>query len=177
MCGCGCGEPAPIAKDSCAKRGRVKGQPLKYVHGHNRRKSGVAWIEQDCGYKTPCWVWQRSKNDRGYGTMMDPRTRRVRGAHRIIWEQHNGPTPEGLRDLDHLCRNPSCVNPAHLEAVTQTENIRRALSALSMDDAREIRRRTRTRRRGQLTELAHQYGVSLWVVSDIVRGKSYKEAA
>ena len=49
-------------------------------------------------------------------------------AHRVYYERHVGPVPEGL-ELDHLCRNPGCVNPEHLEPVTHAENIRRGYQA------------------------------------------------
>lgn len=48
-------------------------------------------------------------------------------AHRWIYEQLIGPIPEGL-ELDHLCGNSICVNPAHLEPVTRLENVRRSSS-------------------------------------------------
>ena len=46
-------------------------------------------------------------------------------AHRFSYERAKGVIPEGL-ELDHLCRNPACVNPDHLEAVSGHENVRRS---------------------------------------------------
>jgi HNH endonuclease len=101
----------------------------------HRRKRGVkprdTWdsrgvpehVVQDCGYKTPCWVWQRSvQKGRGYGKITVGSKKLF--AHRVVWERHKGPIPEGL-ELDHLCRNPPCVNPDHLEPVTHAINMKR----------------------------------------------------
>lgn len=74
----------------------------------------------------PCWVWTGATSD-GYGRVGIRRgTDRpsTEGAHRISYRMNVGPIPEGLT-LDHLCRNPPCVNPAHLEAVTMRENVLR----------------------------------------------------
>jgi len=73
-----------------------------------------------------CWEWQAAKNDLGYGQLTLPGKKRVY-AHRFSYEKHVGPIPEGM-DLDHLCRNPSCVNPDHLEPVTHRENMHRGAS-------------------------------------------------
>ena len=72
-----------------------------------------------------CWLWTRGKHSLGYGTFWDG-TRLVK-AHRFAYELLIGPVPEGL-ELDHLCRNPTCVRPDHLEAVTHRENMRRGMS-------------------------------------------------
>jgi hypothetical protein len=72
-----------------------------------------------------CWIWQGTRNDAGYG-ILTSRGRRLR-AHRVSYIAFVGPIPDGLI-LDHLCRVRHCVNPAHLEAVTQRENILRGES-------------------------------------------------
>ncbi len=70
-----------------------------------------------------CWLWRGSRNDRGYGRIG---TWREGGfyTHRVSYELAYGEIPEGLT-IDHLCRNTSCLNPTHLEAVTIAENLRR----------------------------------------------------
>jgi hypothetical protein len=65
-----------------------------------------------------CWLWEGSFNSLGY-----PVVYRFY-AHRIMYRIHKGAIPWGT-EIDHLCRNPSCVNPEHLEAITHGENLRR----------------------------------------------------
>lgn len=72
-----------------------------------------------------CWIWQASQNDQGYG-MFWLNGRHVR-AHRVAYMLANGGLDESLV-IDHLCSNTLCVNPKHLEQVTQAENVRRGLS-------------------------------------------------
>jgi len=69
-----------------------------------------------------CWTWDGWHNDAGYPYVhWDGRDQPV---HRVVWTLLVGPIADGL-ELDHLCVNPPCVNPAHHEAVTHAENQRR----------------------------------------------------
>lgn len=76
-----------------------------------------------------CWPWIGRLNPYGYGSssLVLASGRHERGAHRIVYSLLVGPIPEGLQ-LDHLCRNPRCVNPAHLEPVTMVENLLRGVN-------------------------------------------------
>ena len=69
-----------------------------------------------------CWNWAMSKFRNGYGAAAFDGKQHL--AHRLSYTVFVGPIPEGL-EIDHLCRNWACVNPAHLEAVTHEVNNRR----------------------------------------------------
>lgn len=71
-----------------------------------------------------CWLWLAHKTPKGYGQFGDERLRVTR-AHRWAYRTFVGDIPKG-RVLDHLCQNPSCVNPEHLEPVTPRENAYRS---------------------------------------------------
>lgn len=67
----------------------------------------------------------------GYGKVglppADGLPKRTAKVHRVVYEALVGPIPDGMV-IDHLCRQPSCVNPAHLEPVTRRENVLRGLT-------------------------------------------------
>ena len=147
----GCDIPVPCpggARGMCVKhykRWKKHGDPLKvFPHGYRGKTDEERFWEKvdrhgpipahrpDLG---PCWVWTPpSRNDAGYGvfslaaTPEQPgRKPRLIGAHKFSYELVHGPVGDGL-ELDHLCRNPSCVNPAHLEPVTHRVNTLRGTS-------------------------------------------------
>jgi len=78
---------------------------------------------------TPCWRWTGALRD-GYGLFLN--TNRSESAHRWNYERLVGPIREGLQ-LDHLCRVRRCVNPEHLEPVTQRENVLRGIGASALN--------------------------------------------
>lgn len=71
-----------------------------------------------------CWLWTGGKHWYGHGAIAIPRTRKKAYAHRLAYQWFVGEIPSHL-EIDHVCRNPPCVNPTHLEAVTHRENVRR----------------------------------------------------
>lgn len=75
-----------------------------------------------------CWNFMGARGRWGYGRVgisVDGKTKH-QYAHRVTYEHFVGPIPDGLM-IDHLCRNPPCCNPEHLEPVTPQVNQRRGV--------------------------------------------------
>lgn len=81
-----------------------------------------------------CWLWKASLDLNGYGRFTIGR--REEKAHRTAYILIKGSIPDNLV-CDHLCRNSQCVNPNHIELVTQRENVLRGIS-LSAKRAKQI---------------------------------------
>lgn len=84
------------------------------------------WPKVDrSGGEDACWPWLAGLDGDGYGRFSAALAISV-PAHRVAWElEHGEPFPDGLV-TDHLCRRRDCVNPRHIEAVTQLVNLHRS---------------------------------------------------
>ena len=109
-----------------------------------------AFLKKIAKTENGCWNWTGPKTNGGYG-----HTRGVGEnlTHSVFYRLIVGDVPDGL-DLDHLCRNPSCVNPSHLEAVTHRENCARGIARLVNGDNQ--RRKTHCPQ-GHLYDLFNTY--------------------
>jgi hypothetical protein len=170
FCHCGCGQRTNLARTSSRSAGRVKGQPMRFLNHHHKRVRR-RFEERPGPLDTPCHIATvgRGVGDGNYaGTY-------VKGkfmlAHRVAYKAVYGPIAPGMQ-LDHLCRVGLCVNPEHLEPVTNAENARRGNQAkLTHDQIPAIRAMvaegTSHREAGQA------FGVATATVHSIISGRSW----
>lgn len=117
---------------------------------------------------TGCWNWSGTLTNRGYGSVCREGKKLL--AHRVVYRAARG--LEDHQDLDHLCRNRRCVNPAHLEIVTRGQNCRRgANTRLTYGQVEEMRRLHAEGHRP--TDLAARYGTSLSNVCLILKRRRW----
>lgn len=134
-----------------------------------------------------CWLWMAAKDKLGYGFFSLAR-RSVR-PYRVSLALSGASLKKGLV-VDHLCRNPQCVNPAHLEQVTVKENTRRGLSvgntwsrgskngqAKLTPNQVIAARKDYTSSDISYKALAARYGVSVSVIGDAVSGSSWSHVS
>ena len=128
---------ATCSIDGCNRRAKARGWCMKhykrwYLHGNPQYvappvdRGALFWAKVDKSDPEGCWLWTGALSD-GYGSF-GIEGHRTKGAHRYAYETLVGPVPSGLQ-LDHLCRVRNCVNPDHLEPVTQRENLLRSEGA------------------------------------------------
>lgn len=186
-CHCGCGNKTNIAKQNEKRRGYIKGQPVKFCHGHfpSRKLSPEQliisfWSRVNKNGSIPahmphlgkCWEWTGTSRDKhGYGDFHGSRS------HRVSWELANGTIPNGLWVL-HKCDNPKCIRPEHLFLGTPYDNtddmIKKGRQKRKFSDSEIIAIRKRYIAGENSIRLAKEYGVNQSVISRIINFKIYK---
>lgn len=126
-----------------------------------------------------CWEWQGNLNHDGYGDIRIGGGKRTK-VHRVAYELCVGPIPEGALIL-HKCDNPRCVNPDHLYAGTQLENMHDRLDRhrnprvrLTKEQVEEIRQRY-VPWKVTTYQLAKEYGVSAGYIWRIIAGQVWQD--
>ena len=111
---------------------------LRAERGHREEllpREVVRFLSKIRPVESGCWEWGGASKGNGYGVIQV--AGRTRLAHRVSYRFHYGDLPEDM-DVDHLCRNPICINPEHLEPVTHAENLARGASPSSVATRRII---------------------------------------
>lgn len=182
--------PAPTSKSEQERRQREqaeqRGPDMKpYRKADDPIIKDSDWGE-DCDWKlnpeTGCHKWRWGKMPSGHGTITPKGDIKETLAHRASWILHNKRLiPEG-HQINHLCDNPPCINPAHLYVGDQFDNMRdtvwrgfnHATQKLTPEQAKEIRDRYEP---GVISakELGQQYGVNASQILNIISNKSFPD--
>lgn len=144
-CQCGCGGETKLITHTSARRGLVKGEYARFIHGHNGFKDLATRFWSKVEKTDGCWLWRGSTNPRsGYGMLgvIEDGRKLHKYAHRKSWEMANGSIPPGLF-VCHHCDVRNCVRPDHLFLGTHTDNMRDAASKGRLAMKPELRGRAK----------------------------------
>lgn len=148
------------------------------------------WRRTKTGQPHECWLWGGPDNGNGYGVIGRNKEHPNLYAHRVSWELHNGPIPDGMFVL-HRCDVRNCVNPRHLYLGDQAANMLdmavkcraagrdRRLSLDAVADIRANYRRGSTKANGGVPEtysqqwFAIKYGVDRTTISNVLVRKTF----
>ena len=119
---------------------------------------------------TGCWIWNGYKLPGGYGRWTF--RGKVHLAHRVTYFLIKGSWPK--QTLDHKCRNRACINPDHMDDVSQAINIRRGKKTkLTTGQVKEIRA-TYVRAYGNHVKMQRKYGISERQLDRILHGEQWR---
>lgn len=118
LCACGCGQSFIPKKQYSPPR------MTRYILGSHASQP-TPLIERfwsKVSKSDGCWLWTGSHTKAGYGNIGGERNSTNRYAHRVSWEIHFGPIPDGM-EVCHSCDNPPCCNPSHLFLGSHADNM------------------------------------------------------
>lgn len=187
-CQCGCGQKTPISNKTSSRDGTVKGQHVRYITGHQCRRSPEErfWEKIDKRGPDECWPWLAGSDQRGYGSFWDGE--HFGKAHRYSYKLANGDFADEL-DCLHRCDNPPCCNPAHLFLGTAKDNVDDMVSKgrargkvqygvdnpkakLAVEDVLHIR--DLAAKGVSAREIARRYGMNDSSIGDVVNRVTWK---
>jgi plasmid maintenance system antidote protein VapI len=191
-CHCRCAELAPLAPVNYAERGWVKGEPLKYIHGHRARLPHATGPRADAFQKfwmkalpvdgplpTPCFIWQGGLWSNGYAKVSI--SGRTRLGHRLAYELANATRLTTDQVVAHHCDHRACINPTHLFLTDAKGN---AMDSASKGRARKVlvagqvmEMRELHAAGWSLTALAKHFAVNASTVKRIVTGQAWRHLA
>ncbi len=136
-----------------------------------------------------CWIWTAGSNEKGYGIL--GLGKKFIKAHRASYLLHKGEIPSGMNIL-HKCGVSCCVNPDHLYPGTQKENARdtkemgrlrlpdnngekATWSKLTAEQALEVFRAKKNKKKGTGTALARKLGVHKSTIYQIWAGSNWAQ--
>lgn len=127
--------PSGCSFEGCSRRAHARsycnghyrqwkcGIPLHELASANRGLTTVQRIDAYSATEGDCQVWTGYRDALGYGriTLTEDGGKRTRLVHRLNFTIRVGPIPRGM-DIDHMCHNPSCIKPSHLQVVDRRRN-------------------------------------------------------
>lgn len=186
-CQCGCGAVVNLARSTVDKYGWIVGHPMAYIAGHRQGPlyptlEDAFWAHVKKGNEGQCWDWQgHIPAGRGYGVLNY--NRKFYRVHRLSWEIHNGPIPDGLF-VCHTCDRRRCVNISHLWLGTHEDNqndkIEKGRTPKGQDagpsklleaDVREMKRLFH--QGAKRKDIAAIFGVPYYTLCDILNGRTW----